>query len=337
MSLPDTKPTSRIPRPADFIACPACFSAVDDADDVLRCTSCHATYPFVDGIPVLLPPYDDDVRRRYLDNYERMAEADIDNAFEVVREARHAELLKFVGDVSGSRVLDIGSSQAIYLRELAAKFKLALDIALPYLHAIPVDADIALVCGDAERLPFLPGSFEVIVVADVLEHVLDPHALASQVHRIATKETRIIVEVPWEEDVTGYADDSWEFSHLRTFNLFSFSTIWSRFEIVRMRDSLPRLDTPLFLEGRRGIPLWLLNRLRLRYHHGHLGEADFDWRTRRRLTLPHGSRLLLRYSRPRFRQFELRPFTSQELRQGRRGDRLDRAVAAAGRLLSRLG
>lgn len=337
MMAGEARVAPRIPQLAELLVCPECYSAVEEDDERLRCTACGATFEQVGGIPVLLPAYDDELRRRYLENYEKMAEADLAEPLELVREARHEQLRSFVGDVRTSHILDIGSSHALYLRGLRAQFKVAFDIALQYLQAIPDEPGLVRVCGDAERLPFAAGSFDVIVIADVLEHVLDPNALAARVHSVATPDTRVIVEVPWQEDVTSYQDGPWEFSHLRTFDLFSFSTVWSRFEIVRMRDSLPRLDTPLFLEGRRWVPLWLLNRLRLRYHHGVLGEMDFDWRDRRRLALPRRNGLLLRYSRPRFRQFELRPFTREQLDQGQHGDRVDRAVGAAGRLLSRLG
>jgi SAM-dependent methyltransferase len=315
------------PVPTTYLVCPVCGSDLSsDEPAALFCAGCGATYDATDGVPILLAEITDETRRRYLDNYERVAEADLTKPLEPHREARHARLISFVGDVRGKRVLDIGSSNALYLRRIDAGFKVAFDIALPYLRAIPATDKLAAVCGDAEKLPFRRGFFDVVIVSDVLEHVLDPQAVVDAIARISGPGTRVIVEVPWEEDLSSYAENAeWEFTHLRSFDLFTFSTLCSQFRIVRMRSTVPRLDFPLFLQGRRRLPLGLLNRLRLLYHHHGFAEPDFAWRTRRLERLPRHDALLTRLSRPLVRQFELTLFPEDAIEE-RPSGRLDRLV-----------
>jgi SAM-dependent methyltransferase len=315
------------PAPTSYLVCPVCGSDLSSQpNDALSCAGCGASYEAEDGVPILLAEISDDIRRRYFDNYEQVAVADLAEPLEPHREARHARLVSFIGDVRGKRVLDIGSSNGLYLRRIDAGFKVAFDIALPYLRVIPATDNLAAVCGDAEKLPFRRGFFDVVILSDVLEHVLDPQAVVDAIARISHPGTRVIVEVPWEEDLSSYGEHSeWEFTHLRSFDLFSFSTLWSRFRIVRTRSTVPRLDFPLFLQGRRRLPLRLLNRLRLLYHHHGYAEPDFAWRTRRLERLPRHDALLTALSRPLVRQFELTPFP-EDVIESRPTGRLDRLV-----------
>jgi uncharacterized protein YbaR (Trm112 family) len=318
----------------DILRCPRCDEKLSAAPSELSCESCGARYPVVDGIPILLPPDLDDLQRRYLANYESVAGADMDTSLEPLREARHASLRKFIGNVSGKRILDIGASDASFLRSLDHGQGVALDIALPYLKTIPSASNLISVCGDAEHLPFARNTFDVILITDVLEHVLNPENVVEGVLRVAKPNARIIVEVPWEEKLDSYRDSPWEFTHLRSFDLFSFSSLWSKFRIVRMRDSVARLDVPLFLDDQVRLPLPLLNRLRLAYYFGKLADDDFAWRRARLDDGKPSSRLLLRVSRPLVRQFELRPFSIDErLAAETAGHRL---FTAAGRLIGRL-
>ncbi len=321
--------TVDIAAPFDaYLLCPRCGGDLSQEDtDLLACRSCQSAYPVEDGIPLLLGEIADDTRRRYHENYDRIAEDDLAAPLEPHRGARHQRLVSFVGDARGRRVLDVGSSNALYLREIDARFKVAFDIALPYLKDVPVGDDLVAICGDAEKLPFRPGFFDVIIVSDVLEHVLDPQAVVEAIRRVCRPDTRVIVEVPWEENLSSYGPNAqWEFTHLRSFNLFTFSTLWSTFEIVRVGSTVPALDFPVFLQGRHRLPLGLLNRLRLLYHHHNdFAERDFQWRRRRLDRLPRHDRLLTALSRPLVRQFELRPFPDEHLQACPTGP-LDRLV-----------
>ena len=291
-----------------FCVCPICLSDLETSGSGLRCVANGHEFQVVDEVPMLLPSTADDVEERYLSNYRRMATDDLEKPFEGNRQARHQKLMEFIGSVSGKRVLDIGSSDAEYLRGMDASVKVALDIALEYLVKIPDQAGVIAVCGDAEQLPIRAGFFDVVIISDVLEHVLHPEKVVAQLARICRPDTRLIVHVPWEEDLSQYQDVHYEFTHLRSFNAFSFGWLFRDFYEKRSRGAYPYLTMPLpyTLYGR--MPLFMyrlvrrLMRTRLNYYFTHRWEV---WIAE----LPKRERWLLWFYKPIFRQFELRILT----------------------------
>jgi SAM-dependent methyltransferase len=255
-----------------------------------------------------MPPARDERHARYSEVYDDIARADLETSLEhtAVRQARHVSLRRFVGDVRGARVLDIGSSHAALLQALDAQVKVAFDIALPYLREIGGDAGIHRVRGDAEALPFRPGAFDVIVLTDVLEHVLEPERVVNGIRRIATPDTRVIVEVPWQEDLSSYENAPWEFTHLRSFDMLGFVQLWAGFVIRRRRGTTPKLDVPPLFNS-RWVPSRLLGFLTAWYtNDGVLVAREWDWRQRTLRALPRRERLLLLIYPPLVQQFELR-------------------------------
>lgn len=292
--------------PTAFAVCTRCAGDLRHDGDALVCTACETPHEIRNGVPILLPLYDDALRTRYLAAYEEVARADLSVPFEYDRDTRHTTLLRFIGDVGGERVLDIGSSNGTYLRELDADVRVALDLALPFLEAIPPDAGIVPLCADAERLPVRPGYFDTIILSDVLEHLLEPERLMERLKRICRPDTRLIVHVPWKEDLLKYESSEYEFTHLRTFNEFSFATLWRYFETRRQRPTYPRLEEPIFFQLRPLLPLRVFNRILRAYFHGGLAQREYEHRERWIRELPHRERWLLKVYPPAFMMFELR-------------------------------
>ena len=87
----------------------------------------------------------------------------------------HAEMISHVPQGAG-RVLDLGCGTGFFLAELDAKHPgaVGLDISHDMLRVseqyIP---GARLVTGDAERLPFQPGAFDVVFCKGSLHHVRD--------------------------------------------------------------------------------------------------------------------------------------------------------------------
>lgn len=216
-----------------LLSCPVCESRLEHKDD-LRCAGCHRTYAVVDGIPILLPPEGGALEREYRENYDRIATDDLVEPIVANRELiLHSKLLRFIGETRGASVLDIGSAYGSHLRELDAARKVAVDLALPYLRRIPPESVTARVCGDAEALPVDVGAFEVVLVADVLEHLLHPEKLVERLARDCRPDTRIIVHVPWRESLSQYEDSPYKFVHLRSFDEYSFRLLFRDFRVVR--------------------------------------------------------------------------------------------------------
>lgn len=289
----------------EFCACPECFSDLEAAGEGLKCTANGHGFEVRSGIPVLLPSAGDETDRRYLANYESIAGEDLARPLEGNRPARHEKLRQFIGSVAGKRVLDIGSSDAEYLRHMDASVKVALDIAMEYLTAIPGETQVIAVCGDAERLPVKAGYFDVVIISDVLEHVLHPDRVVAQLARICRPDTRLIVHVPWEEDLGQYRDASYEFTHLRSFNSYNFANLFADFYERRSKATYPHLTAPLpyRLYGVLPRPVynWLIFTQRTRVG-SYMTRKWEQWVAE----LPRREWWLLWFYRPLFRMFEFR-------------------------------
>lgn len=294
---------------SDFCACPNCTLALIQRDDVLFCGNCKTEYKIQDRIPVLLHPdyATDSERRRYLENIDKMAKDDLIKPLEDLRDYRHKVLLDFVGNVKGKRVVDLASSNALFLSKVDAAFKVAFDLSTTYLKAIPGSSDVIPIQGDAEDCPFMPGFFDVIIMSDVLEHLLHPENLVRRIEAISTPETRVIIHIPWDENLEGYKNSHYEFTHLRTFNSFTFQEQWRNFEVVRSRVTYPNMKYPFLFRLDGKIPSFIYNKLVRRYFFKPgVAERDLTWRTTKKNDLPQGEGWLLWLFKPVFRMFELR-------------------------------
>jgi SAM-dependent methyltransferase len=299
-------PTAAAAQFAALCVCAQCGGELVPDNSKLTCVDCGTVYPIVNGVLHLLPTYSDEQRQRYVLNYEEIARADLETPFEENRDARHATLLNFIGDVRGKRVLDIGSSDGGYLRKLDTALSVAVDVAAPYLEAIPEETGIVRICTDAETLPFRPNSFDVVVISDVMEHLLDPARLVDKLTTLVTSDTRVIVHVPWEENISPYQESKYEFTHLRSFSYYTFASIWHDYRIARERSTYPALEEPFVFPLRRYLPLRLYALATWAYFHRGYGAKEYQRRSRWIRELPDRERWLVRLYRPLFKIFELR-------------------------------
>lgn len=80
-------------------------------------------------------------------------------------------------------VLDVGSSNGRLITQIAAKTRGTRVVSVD-VHVQP-DAVIPIERYDGTRLPFASGSFESVVLIDVLHHADDPPALLAEAARVA--------------------------------------------------------------------------------------------------------------------------------------------------------
>ena len=96
------------------------------------------------------------------------------------------------------RALDVGARDGYLSLQLTrkAKFVTAVDLTAPQFD-IP---RVALVAGDARSLPFADGSFDLVLCAEVLEHIPQPgmQQACRELIRVARK--YVLVGVPFEQD-----------------------------------------------------------------------------------------------------------------------------------------
>ena len=82
-------------------------------------------------------------------------------------------------DLTGARVLDLGSGNGLYTRELGRRGALVVgvDLNLASLRVVllwPRDGRRYAICADAAHLPFRSGVFDLVLSVEVLTHI-SPH------------------------------------------------------------------------------------------------------------------------------------------------------------------
>ena len=113
------------------------------------------------------------------------------------RHRAHAKLLEAVG--TGNRVLDVGCSSGYLARPLSERgntiFGLELDPVAA--HAAEEFCELVLV-GDVETmdLPLEPGSFDVVLGGDVIEHLRDPAATLARLRPLLRPGGRVVLSTP---------------------------------------------------------------------------------------------------------------------------------------------
>jgi SAM-dependent methyltransferase len=122
---------------------------------------------------------------------------------------------------SPSTVLDVGCGLSFKSQYIDADLRVGVDIYKPYLEAIPANMGRAVpfvaVCCNAlamDRL-FLPGSFDLVLLLDIIEHLEkdDSIRLLKIAERIAS--TAVIIETPngfhpQNIDILGFEGHHWQ-------------------------------------------------------------------------------------------------------------------------------
>lgn len=109
---------------------------------------------------------------------------------------RRREIARLASSRPFERAADLGAEDGS-LSELwrgAGRFTLLLDVDPAPLAR----SGRAGVVADAGRLPFAAGSFDLVVLSALLEHLLDPAAAVAECARILRPGGRLVAYVPWD-------------------------------------------------------------------------------------------------------------------------------------------
>jgi SAM-dependent methyltransferase len=162
-------------------ACPKCKIPLAE----LTCEPCGVTYPNLHEIPCFLvaQPGDsgEELRRTYDDIYSHHQDVWIDQGRSEQFQTYFAGLAR---SLSGDRVLELGCGEGTLLGALTAAHRYGID---PSIHALVrarkrsgADCSVAR----AEELPFLSGSFDLVVAVGVMEHFEKPDEATAEVRRV---------------------------------------------------------------------------------------------------------------------------------------------------------
>jgi len=115
---------------------------------------------------------------------------------------RFQEVAKLATKVNGT-LLDVGCDGGTLTEKVAARARpervVGLDISAKSLaYTITKRPQFDLIVGDAEELPFPDSTFEAIFCSEVMEHLVSPEKMLSEVKRCLTPTGYAVVMVPAE-------------------------------------------------------------------------------------------------------------------------------------------
>jgi SAM-dependent methyltransferase len=117
-------------------------------------------------------------------------------------------LPRLVPEGRRARILDVGSGVGVHARLLARWGDAVLFDRSPDALAFARARARGSCClGDAGRLPFSDGSFDLVLALDVLEHLEDDGGALAELERVVAPEGKLLVMVPAFEFLWGPQDD----------------------------------------------------------------------------------------------------------------------------------
>jgi SAM-dependent methyltransferase len=203
-------------------ACPECFAV--QAESFEHCMTCGWEPRAIGKLLDVFSAKDRQGLADYTEHYEALAEQDLSTSVlsRAYLEAQAGRALDLLGRIQGMRGLEVGVGQGFLLQEAERRGAqmAGIDVARSYLQSVHSRTRAQLFLGSGERLPFL-GSFDFITATDVFEHVLNPGAFLYSVNRALRIGGRLVLRVPYRENVLTYAPQygcKIPYAHLRSFN-----------------------------------------------------------------------------------------------------------------------
>ena len=212
-----------------LLRCPCCQSSalrVDGAVSDIFCVSCGSQYPISFGRPILLRP-DNEVFRQ--DDYRNAKAPDLTDGSRIWESLVPKSSVNLASQRILARVRDMleklpspvvlvvgGGHQRQWLDE-----RLGSGDSVQLIYSdIDVSADVDLFC-DGHDLPFEDTSFDAVVTTAVLEHVLYPERVATEITRVLKSGGLLYSELPFMQQVHEGAYDFTRYplsGHRRFFN-----------------------------------------------------------------------------------------------------------------------
>ncbi len=144
----------------------------------------------------------------------------------------------------GGKVLDVGCGGGLFLREmnLPQERAFGLDFSVNAASVAWSTNGIPAACGALTRAPFRPGSFSLITMFHVLEHLYDPAAYVEAARGLLAENGRLVIQVPnakcWQFLLFGEAWNGLDIPrHLIDFKEDDLVTLLGEcgFEVVRRK------------------------------------------------------------------------------------------------------
>ena len=191
----------------DNLQCPVCSAALHDT---LRCPACATSFPKVDDLPVLIDFADSIFTRA---DYAEQTGAVVARTEKGGRIGRYLTNLTYGEEEvparrafidrlhPGAKVLVVGGGSIG--NGMDDLYSGRFDLIGTDVYPSP---NIALIC-DGHKLPFLSGTFDAVVIQAVLEHVVEPDRVTTEIHRVLKAGGLVFAETPFMQQVHERAYD----------------------------------------------------------------------------------------------------------------------------------
>lgn len=209
--------------------CPCCHQDVILHGDALKCISCDAVYPVVNGVPVVLNESNSVFRtEEYLTGAEQHMAEPAPTLKARIRSLIPKPSLNLKGPANYARFAQLITAQSARPRILVLGGRIlgaGMEPIANHPQVELVETDVcfgprtALIC-DAHDIPFADGSFDGVIIQAVLEHVCDPFRVVEEIHRVLKPEGLVYAETPFIQQVHARAWDFTRFTELGHRRLF---------------------------------------------------------------------------------------------------------------------
>jgi ubiquinone/menaquinone biosynthesis C-methylase UbiE/uncharacterized protein YbaR (Trm112 family) len=181
------------------LRCPRCHHRIEEptATTAATCGGCGITYRSCDGVPVLLPDVVDEEWRGVFAHIFRTATSSgrqmlyrFDRQHRIMIDTYRILLGRLA---PGRLILDVGCGHGKLAAPLAADHRVVgvdfLPLGLPFAKA----RGLTVFQADARALPFVDDQFDVVICAEVFQHLADIRGVMTELERVCRAEGLVIV------------------------------------------------------------------------------------------------------------------------------------------------
>jgi uncharacterized protein YbaR (Trm112 family) len=212
------------------LACPCCRESLVLAQEVLNCQNprCYKAFPIVDGIPILINEEDSVFA---LSDFLSKRDTFFTTRSPLVQRLRRLipaidMNLKGRENYAAFTGLLLQSNVKPCVLILGGSIKgEGMEALLAHADIKLVESDVAFgprtgIILDGHDIPFRDKTFDGVIAQAVLEHVVDPHKVVNEIHRVLKTDGIVYAETPFMQQVHGGGYDFLRFTHLGHRRLF---------------------------------------------------------------------------------------------------------------------